>query len=115
MIGRIVVGDFRVQEVVRGDGRRAYTIVLPGGELHRTADGFLRTCGGGTDRTYGYLLVDHLRWLEFEGLSPETPRFGTWSGTWRRWVPSTQARSGDHGARADAPTVRAAWRPQRRP
>jgi hypothetical protein len=36
------------------------------------AEGFLRTCNGGTDRAYAYLLVDHLRWLEFESLSPET-------------------------------------------
>jgi integrase len=70
--GRLVVGDIRVQEVVRGDGRRAYTLLLPGGEVHWMADGFLRTREGGTDRTYAYLLVDHLRWLEFEGLSPET-------------------------------------------
>jgi integrase len=70
--GRLVLGDVRVQEVIRGDGRRAYTIVLPAGEVHRVADGFLRTREGGTDRTYAYLLVDHLRWLEFEGLSSET-------------------------------------------
>jgi hypothetical protein len=25
---------------------------------------FLRRCEDGTDRTYAYLLVDHLRWLE---------------------------------------------------
>jgi integrase len=72
--GAPIIGDVRVQEVVRGDGRRAYTIVLPGGEVHRTADGFLRTCRGGTDRTYAYLLVDHLRWLEFEGLGTESVR-----------------------------------------
>lgn len=72
MAGRLVVGDFRVQEIVRGDGRRAYTIVVPSGEVHRTADGFLRGREGGTDRTYAYLLVDHLRWLEFEGLGPQS-------------------------------------------
>jgi hypothetical protein len=32
------------------------------------ADGFLRTCAAGTDRTYAYVLVDHLRWLRFAGL-----------------------------------------------
>lgn len=72
MGGRLIVGDVRVQEVLRGDGRRAYTIVLPGSEVHRMADGFLRACQGGTDRTYAYLLVDHLRWLEFEGLTTES-------------------------------------------
>ena len=44
--------------------------VHPDGEAHRLAEGFLRTCNGGTARAYGYLLVDHLRWLEFESLSP---------------------------------------------
>lgn len=72
MAGRLVIGDLRVQEVVRGDGRRAYTILQSGGEVHRLADGFLRARAGGTDRTYAHLLVDHLRWLEFEGLVPET-------------------------------------------
>ncbi|WP_433510581.1 hypothetical protein ACQP2T_42880 [Nonomuraea sp. CA-143628] len=67
MAGRLVIGDVRVRQVVRGDGRRTYTVVLPGGEVHRAADGFLRTREGGTDRVYAYLLVDHLRWLEFVG------------------------------------------------
>lgn len=40
------------------------------------ADPFLRTCGGGTDRTYAYLLVDHLRWLDFEGLLSGTVTLG---------------------------------------
>lgn len=72
MGGRVVVGDIRVQEVVRGDGRRTYTVVLADGQVSWMPDGFLRTHEGGTARTYAYLLVDHLRWLEFEGLSSET-------------------------------------------
>jgi hypothetical protein len=40
--------------------------------VHLVADGFLRRCAGGTDRTYAYLLVDHLRWLQFEALTTET-------------------------------------------
>jgi integrase len=75
MAGRPVIGEIRVQEVVRGDGRRAYTIVLPGGGVYEMPDRFLRRCQGGTDRTYAYLLVDHLRWLESEGLAPETVTF----------------------------------------
>ena len=75
MAGQPVIGEIRVQEVVRGDGRRAYTIVLPDGEVCGVADRFLRRCRGGTDRTYAYLLVDHLRWLEAEGLAPETVTF----------------------------------------
>lgn len=39
--------------------------------MHRLADRFLRTCNGGTDRAYAYLLVDHLRWMESESLVPE--------------------------------------------
>jgi hypothetical protein len=61
-----VVGDLRVQAVERGDGTRAYTIVWPEGAVHAEADRFLRTREPGTDRTYAYLLVDHLRWLERE-------------------------------------------------
>ena len=74
-MGLPVIGKIRVQEVVRGDGRRTYTIVMPDGEVYEIADRFLRRCEGGTDRTYAYLLVDHLRWLEFEGLSPTTVAF----------------------------------------
>src|SRR5262249_4441592 len=57
---------------VFASGRAAYTIVHPDSAVHRLADGFLRTCSGGTDRAYAYLLVDHLRWLESEGLAPDT-------------------------------------------
>jgi integrase len=74
--GRLVVGDMRVQEVLYGGGRLAYTILLADGGVHRLADGFLRTHETGTARTYAYLLVDHLRWLEFEGLSPQTVTMG---------------------------------------
>ncbi|EUA09787.1 phage integrase family protein [Mycobacterium kansasii 662] len=69
--GRLVVG-LRVQEITRGDGRRAYTILDGVGAVYGVADGYLRRCAGGTDRTYAYLLVDHLRWLEFESLTTET-------------------------------------------
>jgi hypothetical protein len=67
-----VIGDLRVQEVVFPSGRVAYTILRPDGEVHRLGDGFLRTCNGGTDRAYAYLMVDHLRWMEFECLALET-------------------------------------------
>ena len=68
----LVVGDFRVQEIVRGDGRRCYTIIEPDGSPNALADSFLRTCTSGTSRTYGYLLLDHLRWLPFDGLTVQT-------------------------------------------
>ncbi|CAM5272334.1 DEAD/DEAH box helicase family protein [Streptomyces atroolivaceus] len=68
MDGRLVVGDLRVQEIVRGNGRVSYTVVDTDCTLVAEADGFLRTCRAGTDRTYAYVLVDHLRWLRFAGL-----------------------------------------------
>src|SRR5438477_12720146 len=72
--GRLVVGDLRVQEVLLGDGRRAVTILTADGTVHPGAERFLRSCSGGTDRTYAYLLVDHLRWLKFEGLTSDAIR-----------------------------------------
>jgi hypothetical protein len=69
----VVVGDLRVQRIERKDGRRSWTIVWPEGTVHTEADRFLRLHdGSGTQRTYAYLLVDHLRWLERECLA-----FGT--------------------------------------
>ncbi|MFD6822925.1 tyrosine-type recombinase/integrase [Streptomyces sp. NPDC060085] len=68
MAGRLVVGELRVQEIIRAGGRVSYTIVDTDCTLVGEADGFLRTCAAGTDRTYAYLLVDHLRWLRFAGL-----------------------------------------------
>ncbi|MFC9652733.1 hypothetical protein [Streptomyces sp. NPDC056937] len=68
MDGRLVVGELRVQEIVRGDGRVSYTVVDADCSVVAEADGFLRSCRAGTDRTYAYVLVDHLRWLRFAGL-----------------------------------------------
>jgi integrase len=65
-----VLGDLRVQRIERSGGRRSWTIVHPEGTEHREADRFLREHeGSGTQRTYAYLLVDHLRWLERECLA----------------------------------------------
>jgi len=73
--GRLVVGDLRVQQIQRRDGRRSWTIVWPEGTQHREADRFLRLHeGSGTQRTYAYLLVDHLRWLERECLTLDAVR-----------------------------------------
>lgn len=70
MARQIVVGDLRVQQIERKDGRRSWTIVWPEGTEHAEADRFLRVHdGSGTQRTYAYLLVDHLRWLERECLT----------------------------------------------
>jgi integrase len=63
----VVSGDLRVQRIEHGDGRRSWTIVWPEGTVHEEADRFLRTHdGSGTQKTYAYYLVDHLRWLERE-------------------------------------------------
>ncbi|MFJ9368460.1 tyrosine-type recombinase/integrase [Nocardia sp. NPDC101769] len=61
-----------MQEIRRGDGRTAFTILHPDGRVHDMADRFLRMLAGGTIRTYAYLLVDHLRWLEAECLRADT-------------------------------------------
>src|SRR5260370_25906144 len=69
---RVVVGDLRVQRIGRKDGRRSWTIVWPEGRVHEEADRFLRVHdGSGTQKTYAYYLVDHLRWLERECLAFE--------------------------------------------
>ncbi|OLZ43170.1 integrase [Amycolatopsis coloradensis] len=68
MARKLVVGDLRVQSLERKDGRW-HTIVGPDGLVRQEADGFLRMLEPGTSRTYAYLLVDHLRWLEREQLS----------------------------------------------
>jgi hypothetical protein len=70
MARRVVIGKLRVQRIDRDGGRRSWTIVCPDGNEHSEADRFLRAHdGSGTQRTYAYLLVDHLRWLERECLS----------------------------------------------
>ncbi len=75
MTRRVVVGDLRVQRLDRRNGLRSWTIVWPEGTVHEEADRFLRVHdGSGTQKTYAYYLVDHLRWLERECLSFEDVR-----------------------------------------
>jgi integrase len=70
---KLVIGDLRVQAVERDGRGRSFTIMWPDGAVHEAADRFLRGYdGSGTQRTYAYLLVDHLRWLEREALTPQT-------------------------------------------
>ncbi|WP_211241197.1 tyrosine-type recombinase/integrase [Pseudonocardia spinosispora] len=72
MVRHVVIGDLRVQQIQQKGGRRSWTIVWPEGTVHYEADRFLRLHdGSGTRRTYAYLLVDHLRWLERECLAFE--------------------------------------------
>jgi len=67
------MGQLRVQKVRHRDGSCSYTIFDSMSGLHSAAERYLAAYAGrGSDRTYAYLLVDHLRWLEYEGLAPET-------------------------------------------
>jgi len=60
--------DLRVQLVKHRDGRRSYVVLdFVSGSVHSRADKFLSSFGEGTQRTYAYHLVDHLRWLAANG------------------------------------------------
>lgn len=73
MRSRVVLGDLRVQTLVRSGGGRSYTILWPDGLVDEEADSYLRPFdGSGSQKTYAYSLVDHLRWRVREGLSTET-------------------------------------------
>ncbi|WP_239340231.1 tyrosine-type recombinase/integrase [Frankia sp. CiP3] len=73
MARSVVVADLRVQPIDRKGGLRSWTILRPEGTVHEEADRFLRAHeGSGTQRTYAYYLVDHLRWLERECLALDT-------------------------------------------
>ncbi|WP_413116063.1 tyrosine-type recombinase/integrase [Streptomyces sp. CY1] len=70
MIRTTVIGDLRVQEITHKNGCRSWTILWPEGTVHREADRYLRLHdGSGTQKTYAYYLVDHLRWMERECLT----------------------------------------------
>ncbi|WP_193582001.1 hypothetical protein [Streptomyces mobaraensis] len=69
----MVLEDLRVQQMPRTDGGLSYTVVWPDGSVDEEADDFLRTHeGSGTQKTYAYFLVDHLRWRLRERLSTES-------------------------------------------
>lgn len=59
-----VSDDLRVQHVDHAGGQRSYLILdVASGAVHDRADRYLAGLGEGTQRTYAYHLVDHLRWL----------------------------------------------------
>jgi integrase len=75
MTRHVVIGDLRVQKIERSGGWRSWTIVWPEGAVHIETNRFLRTHdGSGTQRTYSFYLVDHLRWLERECLGLDAVR-----------------------------------------
>lgn len=56
----------------RAGGGWSYTIVWPDGSVDEEADSFLRGYDGrGTQKTYAYFLVDHMRWRARESLTIE--------------------------------------------
>lgn len=61
-----------MQRLTGPDGSVSYTILLSDGSVHEGADAFLRQYeGSGTQRTYAYFLVDHLRWCARERLAAD--------------------------------------------
>ncbi|MCU4183848.1 hypothetical protein K6U06_05710 [Acidiferrimicrobium sp. IK] len=97
-----------MQVVNHGDGWRSY-LVLDGvtGSVHRRADKFLAPYGEGTQRTYAYHLVDHLRWLAVNGYREDvvgvddlrrymalcgTEQAGPWGSPWGTGPSATAPR-----------------------
>lgn len=70
---RVVLGDLRVQVLKRSGGGLSYAIVWPDCSVDEEADSYLRPFdGSGSQKTYAYSLVDHLRWRIREGLTTES-------------------------------------------
>ncbi|HEV2068689.1 MAG TPA: hypothetical protein VGR26_02725 [Acidimicrobiales bacterium] len=64
--------DLRVQLVSHRDARRSYVVLdVETGCVHPRAERFLAPFGEGTQRTYAYHLLDHLRWLASTGYAEE--------------------------------------------
>jgi len=67
-----VLSGLRVQCVNHPGGQRSYVILdVAARTVHRRADRFLAPFCEGTQRTYAYHLVDHLRWLAGRDRSEE--------------------------------------------
>ena len=67
--------DIRVQLVNHRGGQRSYLVLdVASGSVHSRADKFLSSFGEGTQRTYAYHLVDHLRWLAVNGYREDSIR-----------------------------------------
>lgn len=60
---------FRVRKVLHTGGRVSYWIFSTGGELHRASVETLRQYKESSQQTYAYNLVDHLNWLDTNGLT----------------------------------------------
>src|SRR6476646_2236614 len=67
----------RVQVANHHDGQRSYVVLdVSTGVVHRRAERFLARFGEGTQRTYAYHLVDHLRWLAVHRHREDTVAIG---------------------------------------
>jgi hypothetical protein len=111
----LVVGDLRVQALERAGGRRSFTIVWPEGAVHVAADAYLRTHdGSGTQRTYAFLLVDHLRWLEREALTLERVGLRDLQRYMGLCGQRSPGRTASRGGPANVPTGAAPCRRRRR-
>ncbi|MFC8406572.1 tyrosine-type recombinase/integrase [Streptomyces griseoincarnatus] len=65
--------DLRVQKIRRADGSWSFSILWPDYTADEEAESYLRGYeGSGSQQTYAYYLVDHLRWRIREGLTTET-------------------------------------------
>src|SRR5260370_19251821 len=66
--GLNAMDDIRVQLVNHRNRQRSYLVLdVVSGSVHNRADKFLSSFCEGTQRTYAYHLVDHLRWLAVNG------------------------------------------------
>ncbi|MCX5187575.1 tyrosine-type recombinase/integrase [Streptomyces sp. NBC_00268] len=73
MRSTLVLEDLRVQKITRADGSRLFSILWPDYSVDEEAESYLRLYeGSGSQETYAYYLVDHLRWRVREGLTTET-------------------------------------------
>ncbi|RLU96650.1 integrase [Streptomyces griseocarneus] len=65
--------DLRVQKIRRADGSWSFSILRSDCTVDEEAESYLRLYeGSGSQETYAYYLVDHLRWRFREGLRTET-------------------------------------------
>lgn len=73
MRSTLVLEDLRVQKIRRADGSWSFSILWPDYTTDEEAESYLRIYeGSGSQETYAYYLVDHLRWRIREGLNTET-------------------------------------------
>src|SRR5690606_22501333 len=65
--------EYFVQAANHKDHSQSFSIFDAGtAKIHARSDRWLRTFSEGTQRTYAYHLVDHLRWLKAVNASEET-------------------------------------------